>query len=201
MPGLEPGSFYLDFEEWNKLISNMKICPNCENEIEKIENKFCSQSCSASFNNKRRSLSDETKMKISKSLRASSSMRPVKHQRESNRDAFIKTMIRKMMEAEFDSLPHQSKRKRIIIEQDGKCAHCGLSEWRGKPICFEMDHIDGDNTNNQRSNLEILCPNCHSNTPTWKGRKNARDNSRIEDYIKARKEMVCAEGIEPSRLP
>jgi 5-methylcytosine-specific restriction endonuclease McrA len=146
-------------------------------------------------------LSDETKLKISNSLRETSSTKPAMKQTKSSRDAFIKTMIRKMMEADFDSLPHQSKRKRIIIEQEGKCSHCGLSEWRGEPICFEMDHIDGDNTNNHRSNLEILCPNCHSNTPTWKGRKNSRDNSRIEEYIKARKEMVRVEGIEPSRLP
>lgn len=97
--------------------------------------------------------------------------------------SFSNRQVNYILDTPFDTLAHQTKRMRVILEQDGKCAHCFNSEWMGKPICFEMDHIDGNNKNNLRSNLEILCPNCHSNTPTWRGRKNAKDNSKINEYI------------------
>lgn len=42
--------------------------------------------------------------------------------------------------------------------------------WAGKPLAFQLDHIDGDETNNLLENLRILCPNCHSQTPTYGSR-------------------------------
>lgn len=51
---------------------------------------------------------------------------------------------------------------------------CGIGDtWLGKPITLHLDHIDGDWTNNQLSNLRFLCPNCHSQTETW-GNKRRR---------------------------
>ena len=43
-------------------------------------------------------------------------------------------------------------------------------EWNEKSITLELDHIDGDRYNNNFDNLRILCPNCHSQTPTFRGR-------------------------------
>lgn len=43
-----------------------------------------------------------------------------------------------------------------------KCANCGISEWMGIPLVLEIDHIDECYWNNQRDNLQFLCPNCHS---------------------------------------
>ena len=49
-----------------------------------------------------------------------------------------------------------------------KCNDCLLtSVWNGKPITLHLDHIDGDHTNNDVSNLRFLCPNCHSQTSTF----------------------------------
>jgi hypothetical protein len=48
---------------------------------------------------------------------------------------------------------------------------CGLSSWNGLPIPLELDHIDGDHSHNNMSNLRLLCCNCHAQTPTWRGRK------------------------------
>lgn len=73
--------------------------------------------------------------------------------------------------ADIEELAHGSRRRRIIEEQDSKCLRCGNSHWLGEEIKFELNHIDGNNQNNKRENLEILCPNCHSLTPTWRGRK------------------------------
>lgn len=50
------------------------------------------------------------------------------------------------------------------------CAICGIIKWNGKKICFDLDHIDGDGYNNAQINLRLLCPNCHSQTETWRGR-------------------------------
>ena len=50
------------------------------------------------------------------------------------------------------------------------CSICKLYEWMGKPIPIELDHIDGDNLNNELSNLRILCPNCHAQTPNYRGK-------------------------------
>jgi len=50
------------------------------------------------------------------------------------------------------------------------CTECGITNWNGKDIVLEIDHINGDNTDNRIENLRYLCPNCHSQTSTYKGR-------------------------------
>jgi hypothetical protein len=51
--------------------------------------------------------------------------------------------------------------------KEARCEACGLTEWRGLPIQLELDHIDGDRSNNSLLNLRMLCPNCHAQTETW----------------------------------
>jgi hypothetical protein len=51
-----------------------------------------------------------------------------------------------------------------------KCSRCNLAEWLGQPIPLELDHIDGDNSNNDLANIRLLCPNCHAFTQTYRGR-------------------------------
>lgn len=67
-----------------------------------------------------------------------------------------------------------NKMIRRVIERENllkyECSLCGLSEWRGDKLTLEIDHINGDNSDNRLHNLRYLCPNCHSQTPTWRGR-------------------------------
>lgn len=58
------------------------------------------------------------------------------------------------------------------------CEKCGCDgKWQDGTIKLELDHIDGDNTNNLLSNLRYLCPNCHALTDTYRGR-----NKKRRDY-------------------
>jgi predicted RNA-binding Zn-ribbon protein involved in translation (DUF1610 family) len=51
------------------------------------------------------------------------------------------------------------------------CEVCGIeAEWNGKPIVLHVVHISGDWLDNRKENLRFLCPNCHSQTPTFAGR-------------------------------
>lgn len=63
-------------------------------------------------------------------------------------------------------------RNRLFAENifEKKCSCCGLTEWLGQPIPLELHHIDGNKNNNNLSNLEIRCPNCHYFTNTYKGK-------------------------------
>ena len=58
----------------------------------------------------------------------------------------------------------------LIKKRGHKCEKCNLEEWLKNPIPLEVDHIDGDRTNNEEENLKLLCCNCHALTPTWRNR-------------------------------
>lgn len=70
--------------------------------------------------------------------------------------------------------------KRLVKEglKEYKCEHCGISEWNGKPISLQLHHKDGDHSNQLLENLEILCPNCHSQTKNFAGKSRKKRQIR-----------------------
>lgn len=56
--------------------------------------------------------------------------------------------------------------------KENKCEICGITKWLGNPIVCQLHHIDGNNQNNNLENLQILCPNCHSQTENYCGSAN-----------------------------
>lgn len=70
-----------------------------------------------------------------------------------------------------------------------KCAICGCTEWQGKTLSLELDHINGINNDNRLENLRFLCPNCHSQTSTY-GSRNQQINSSEYDIPDDLRKMV-----------
>lgn len=72
----------------------------------------------------------------------------------------------------------------LLEKFNHKCAQCGWGETNphtGK-IPLELEHIDGDYTNNSEDNLTIICPNCHSLTATYKGANKKQGRPRAKYY-------------------
>lgn len=81
-------------------------------------------------------------------------------------------------------------RRRVLRDNliEYKCAECGITEYNGKPISLQLDHINGVSNDHRLENLRWLCPNCHSQTETYAGK-----NVKINKTKKAEKELRKAE--------
>jgi len=162
----------------------MEKCKKCGNEFipQKGLISYCSLACRNS-----RERSDETKRNIAEGMLKSEKF--LKSLENKNRlidykkiaEKVKQTWNTKLLSDEFQTLSFGRLRKRIILEQGGKCNHCGIDKWNNKPITLELEHIDGNHSNNNRENLEAICPNCHSQTDTWRGRNKQDKRSKISD--------------------
>lgn len=146
-------------------------CEHCTGNIFKLRTRFCSLSCAAKFNNARKIKRASPKMSRSRAI-------TVSVRRQNWLAAWLAGTI--PMEETYGGIFNQpsSMIRRYLIEKNGECCHkCGWREVNHKTgkVPVQLNHIDGDSTNNSPSNVELLCPNCHSLTPTFgchgKGRK------------------------------
>ena len=72
----------------------------------------------------------------------------------------------------------QSNKVRTKLLEEGykehKCECCGRSEWLGQPIPLELHHLDGNRNNNNLNNFQLLCPNCHAFTDSYRGKNSVK---------------------------
>ena len=97
--------------------------------------------------------------------------------------------------AEFGIPGKGAFKNALLLERGESCECCKLSEWMGLPITLELEHSDGNRQNNTRENLKLLCPNCHSQTPTWRRSGIEKRGFKVSKY--SDKEMIDA--IETSK--
>lgn len=155
----------------------MKICPKCRTQHER-SGKYCSRSCANS-----RIFSEEAKEKKRKASLEFYSKMSIEDRKSFNRKKMLKydkaeaqkktsaILKARSWSRPYEEMAHDSLRRRILEERNYTCEECGIGNmYNGKPLSLELDHIDGNNSNNSVENLRILCPNCHSQTPTHRSK-------------------------------
>lgn len=205
-------------KERESLVYEKIICLNCGKTFEaykRNKQKFCSQSCNASFNNSRREIEGgkqknaiciECGKETEVSVYVSNSKvkcklcnpkfgEPNKYKRDVKRinGKFIclscgveltkkgkycsrgcqikldKKKIFEKIETGDITLPQRYYKKYLIEKYGEKCMECGWNKKNPKSnkIPIELEHTDGHSENNKLENLKLLCPSCHSLTPTY----------------------------------
>ena len=132
---------------------NPKLCKQCQLAIpyvKRFTNDFCSHSCSATYSNTRRKCKGKTK--------------PLKENHSLHAQRFTRF--------ELGLIKERPTLRNLLIETRGNtCSKCNLlALWHGEPLTLIVDHKDGNAGNNLPDNLQLLCPNCNSQTPTFSGR-------------------------------
>lgn len=102
------------------------------------------------------------------------------------REKGLKTRKEKSLEYFLENpnrIYNSANLKRYLLEYGipYKCSCCGISNWLDKPLTLEIDHIDGIRYHNNPENLRFLCPNCHSQTDTWRGRNINSGKTKVSD--------------------
>lgn len=144
----------------------MQYCKNCSKEISSPL-KFCSKSCSASFNNRgvRRHGNPKTACLQCGKITKNSTSKFCSNQCRADFDWLImEQQIKTDQSSTWRSI------RKYLLSISNKCQICNTSTWNNLPITLECDHIDGDKSNNRLSNARLICPNCHSQTPTYKAK-------------------------------
>ena len=179
----------IDWEKWlesKKEKKPIKHCLYCGKELKNghYRKKFCNNSCAASYNNSKRGhkpLVSGICLNCGKEFHKKQNGTKYccqKCQHEYQYKKYIerwKNGEESGMSGEYSLSKHI--RRYLLEKHNNKCEKCGWGEENPytHKTPLEIHHIDGDYTNNKENNLQVLCPNCHSLTNTYKSHnKNGR---------------------------
>ncbi len=132
----------------NTMRKDKKYCKHCDKELSERSKIFCNVVCNKSFQYEQN----------------------IKEWREGTKLGFV---------GKAKSLS-KTVRKYMLLKYDNTCQECGWNKLHpidNKPL-VEIDHIDGDASNCKEENLRVLCPNCHSMTPTFRARNKISTRNR-----------------------
>jgi len=156
-------------------------CAHCERPLlyKQRFGQFCSQSCSASYNNRgvRR---HSSKHQLIKCLNCDADILIRTRKKFCCMECRRAYETKQRLEAIVNHKQVYSKWvKKFLIDLRGyKCESCHNSEWLGQKIPLELEHVDGHSDNNDFLNLRLLCPNCHALTPTYKGKNKGNGRAK-----------------------
>ena len=175
----------------------MKKCPKCSDPHTK-PGIFCSRSCansrqfseSAKAKKSKANIKDWQENRIQKLTTTVINAKNLRAKNVKNKDVRDKARYERILLREWSSVGYDTKRWFILYEQNNRCNNCSIDSWLAQPISLEIDHIDGNRYNDDRKNLEAVCPNCHSLTTTWRGKHRKKkigftDQEIYDAYIKA----------------
>lgn len=148
------------------------ICENCEHPHDGLwaSGRFCSSKCSRGFStkNKRQEINNKVSKKLVGRI-ASKETRDKLKASWANNPNYLNRKSKHKKKIEDLTSPIQIK-KRLFEDNIKKrcCEDCSQGEiHNGKPLGLQLHHLDGNNKNNKIENLQILCPNCHTQTSNY----------------------------------
>jgi len=154
-------------------------------------NVFCSKSCSASYNNIKRSLIEikSSRIKPEQYFKCLSCdvvfvRRPNQikkgHKTCCSQQCSVKHRVKVKLEERYDQfkngeLTYRSELRKILFEKNGNvCSCCTLTTWLDKPIPLWLDHINGNASDNSPENLRLICLNCDALSNTFGGKNKGK---------------------------
>ena len=193
---------YCNIECHHKTLEKIhnKVCIQCNLEFEtKYKRKnFCSRSCSATYNNKKypkRGLPDKYCKECNKKL---INKKSTYCSSQCCSDSYYNNYITEWLAGKNDGSGHSGCSMRIrrwlFEKHNRKCSKCGWSEinQHTKTLPLEVEHINGNPYDNRPENLDLLCPNCHAMTATYRGANRGngkRSYLKNYEYHKAESNM------------
>lgn len=151
-----------------------KRCLTCAKPFpyRKRRSRFCDCSCAAIFNNPKRAkqrFCGHCKTLLTGSQKKYCGNRCFNFQKLADTNERVRA---------GEVSDSKTLRRFLLGERPHQCVSCDRTEWLGEPIPLEVDHVDGDHKNNYPKNLRLLCPNCHTRTPTYKGKNKGKGRSK-----------------------
>lgn len=84
----------------------------------------------------------------------------------------------------IDGSTYQTRKLKDRLIKEGyfknACFICGIDSWLDNPIILELHHINGKSDDHRLNNLQLICPNCHSQTDNFCG-KNINKSTKLTD--------------------